>query len=102
MPLCPAAWVPVQALQCLVSTLRSLVDWYTHAQALEAAQQPQPQQQHLPLPQLQHSPTEPLPQQDWGMLTSQSTGDSATPPDAPGTPPSLALPSDCAPAWAGS
>ena len=72
-----------QALQCLVSTLRSLVDWYTRCQAASGAAEAGPASQ---------GPGEPPPQQDWGNLTSRSTTDLSPTPDAPGT----CMPAVCA------
>ena len=48
-----------QALQCLVSILRSLVEWYTAATPVVTANEP---------------PPDPALRPDWGTLTSQAGG----------------------------
>lgn len=51
-----------QALQCLVSILRSLVEWYTAATPVATATEPPP------------APLDPALRPDWGTLTSQAGG----------------------------
>ena len=71
----------LQALQCLVSTLRSLVEWYTRCQAASAAAEAAEAG-----PAGSAGAADWGPQQDWGTLTSRSTTDVSPTPDAPGTP----------------
>jgi hypothetical protein len=62
-----------QALQCLVSILRSLVEWYTAATPVATATEPPP------------APLDPALRPDWGTLTSQAGGpEAAAAPDAAG------------------